>query len=536
MSHNSWLVLMDTDQVQSYIFATNRLKEIRGASLLLESLNRQTSRTLLGAEGRSGEEIFVGGGGILATFPTESEARTYMKAVTSAYRQQTHIASITGVAVPVSDDEQETLQHARLQLRLAKENPAGIPFPAAHGTGELAPARPFLTSPYFRLCQSCNSYPATAYLDGDEICAACAAKRQEASRLFPAFPAYSGYARFARRMAKDISEPPDERWLTLTKLPAKLDELAGASTGYIGFIHADVNGLGSFLEQQGNLQAIREIGVQVEDALENALATAVREIGLAPRMVTSEWPFLITILGGDDVTLIVPAGQAVPLANALCLAFEKQIKTVLGETTNEHNEMVGQLALSAGVVISKPKHPAYALAELAEDLTRSAKRLSHELKTGGWGAVPTLDFRVIQTPTANPVDIVRQEEYFDRRGGQEYWYTSRPLPCRALDGRPGVNMLLETITSLRLSNFPHNKLAQWADLIYADELEQILGWQMLQTRVTGEARQALLQLIANFDLTREQLFAQSDGTGTPYQTPLLDIIELYEFAGRRGHD
>jgi hypothetical protein len=37
----NWLVSVDTDQIKNYIFSTNRLKEIRGASSLLRELDNK---------------------------------------------------------------------------------------------------------------------------------------------------------------------------------------------------------------------------------------------------------------------------------------------------------------------------------------------------------------------------------------------------------------------------------------------------------------------------------------------------------------
>jgi hypothetical protein len=140
-----------------------------------------------------------------------------------------------------------------------------------------------------------------------------------------------------------------------------------------------------------------------------------------------------------------------------------------------------------------------------------------------------LDFQVVHTPTANPVQEVREQEYLEERSGQQYHYTFRPLPCRSTALWPGVSTLLQTISTLRRSDFPRNKLNEWSDLIYTSEIEQILGWQTLQARVTREAHQALITTINNFKLSRERVFAQPGGTGEPYVTPLLDLIELYDF-------
>jgi len=533
MPHSRWLVLMDIDHIQEYIFSTNRLKEIRGASLLLEKLNRDDCHRLLSQY--DGRRVFIGGGGVLATFPDESQARSYVTEVQAKFHKQTHIATITGVIVPLPDgaDEQDVLRQARLELRLAKESRSlaqpllAAPDPSVdslHST-VLAGTQPLLTSSYFRLCQSCNRHPVVDERDGDEICEACAAKRDMDREKFPN---YSGYVRLARRFADPEYGNPDQRWLGLEDVPAKLDRLEGRDTDHIGFIHADVNDLGAFLETQTSLSDIEKLGATVERTVEEALMDAVHKVRLEPKHQC--WPFLIIILGGDDVTLIVPARRAVPLANQLCLSFEEKIKQVLGEITNDHGQKVGQLALSAGVVVSKPKHPAYALADLAEGLTKSAKRLSHELKVAGHGPVPTLDFQVIHTPTANPIEEAREEEYFDERSGQEYWYTSRPLPCRSVTAWPDVSTILEIIGKLRSSGFPRNKLNDWADLIYTSEIEQILGWQTLQTRLAGESHQALVEVIQKLNLTRERVFAQPAGIGEPYVTPLLDLIELYDFA------
>ena len=45
------LVALDTDHIKGYVFGTDKLKEIRGASSLLDRLNRQVMRELMGDQG-----------------------------------------------------------------------------------------------------------------------------------------------------------------------------------------------------------------------------------------------------------------------------------------------------------------------------------------------------------------------------------------------------------------------------------------------------------------------------------------------------
>jgi len=206
MNYPQTLVLMDTDRIKEYIFASNRLKEIRGASLLLDRLNRSQSRALLQEHG--GREIFIGGGGILATFGDAVQAKKYLQAVQRIYFQETEIASITGITEQITDpnDEQNALQRARVALRMAKG-------------ARLLP--PLLGSSYFQICSSCNRHPVAETSDQERLCKACVKKR-EAAKMAPEsdeeaqttsglFPDYTAYKKFAQRAEKKHT---DSRWQT----------------------------------------------------------------------------------------------------------------------------------------------------------------------------------------------------------------------------------------------------------------------------------------------------------------------------------
>jgi hypothetical protein len=76
----SFLVLHDADAIQGYVFATERLREIRGASALIDRVNRRETASLIGAYKRKGkrvEKIYVGGGGVAATFEDQSSAEEF---------------------------------------------------------------------------------------------------------------------------------------------------------------------------------------------------------------------------------------------------------------------------------------------------------------------------------------------------------------------------------------------------------------------------------------------------------------------------
>jgi len=501
-SETSYLMLVDTDQIQRYIFSTNRLREIRGASLLLERLNSLETPRLIHAH--AGELIFAGGGGALATFRTEADADACLADIQKLYRQQTHLATITGACIPFEPGrhEKQALQQVRAELHLRK---SGATRP------QIVPA-----NAYLQRCPSCNQLPVTHRIRGDDLCIACTHKRKEADATRAPFPAYSGYQKFAETAA---SYPEGQKWENLNSLPSELEKLADSS-GYIAFVHADVNGLGSYLEQQNSLDGVKQVGASVENALREALVGAVYDVKLLPGD-SQEWPFLILVMGGDDLTLAVPARKAVALANRICLHF--------GELIASHLNGKRELAVSAGVVIAKPRYPAYALNDLVEKLTTSAKRLSYQLQASSGDNVPTLDFQIVTTATTASIEHLRTQQYTTTSASDvQHSYTTRPLPCISTTNSSGMDDLLQSISTLRRAGFPRNKLNSWATLLETDEIERILAWQILQSRVGGQAKDALCQTIARLRLTNQNVFRQI--AENRYSTPLLDLLELYEFA------
>ena len=87
------LIAFDTDHIKSYVFGTNKLREIRGASSLLDSLNRV--RTVMAATQEFGEEscIYANGGSALFLIEAEdadTQAEKLAKEVQSLYHSQTH--------------------------------------------------------------------------------------------------------------------------------------------------------------------------------------------------------------------------------------------------------------------------------------------------------------------------------------------------------------------------------------------------------------------------------------------------------------
>ncbi len=56
------LVALDTDHIKQYVFSTDKLKEIRGASSILDRLNRQVMEELAKADDIQATKVYANGG------------------------------------------------------------------------------------------------------------------------------------------------------------------------------------------------------------------------------------------------------------------------------------------------------------------------------------------------------------------------------------------------------------------------------------------------------------------------------------------
>src|SRR5207249_4431609 len=91
------LVMLDTDHIKEYVFGTDKLKEIRGASSLLDRLNRVVMKRLAHEDSIEAEVIYANGGTGLFVVETD-KAEEFVQKIQRAYRKLTAGgASITSV-------------------------------------------------------------------------------------------------------------------------------------------------------------------------------------------------------------------------------------------------------------------------------------------------------------------------------------------------------------------------------------------------------------------------------------------------------
>lgn len=526
------LVLMDTDQIQSYIFSTNKLKEISGASALLDKLNLQEipkrivatfpKNNLIHPANNNGQfkldlslseaemdalDCYVfafGGGGIRMGVKDECEknAHEFIAEVSRLYRAESGDgARITGIVVSRRSGESDKalMLRAETLLQARKRNRSVISQPFAN--------------PYFKACESSGIGPASegvAEIAGQKSYQSLATKKKRDK----CDGTYSYFSRFAKYL-----EAKGNRKGAGKRPPDSLNEIGEASSpkGYIGLIFADANRMGWRLQNQfETFEQIAGFSEMIKTETENMLYAA-----LESKLDFSHayFPFQIFLIGGDDILLAVPADKALDLA----LSFASQF-----EQATEYTDFRGEktrVSLGTGIVIAHANHPLHRVIQLAHDLAKSAKSKSLERfnDSGKKDEISFLNFLV-----AKGAHIRDWQDIQDQEMSYEDYLGLKSLTVQ-LYHRPYSTEKLQDvilrIRELKSARTPRSKLIQLYHALKAGVGNGTMTSLMIASRLPEKSRKALLWPF----VSHGKQFPWWNIRRTSYDTPLVDWIELYDF-------
>jgi ubiquitin len=501
-----YLVLLDTDKIKRYIFSTNRLKLIRGASSILAELNeKEAVKNRVGKY--NGEYIFAGGGQVMAEFNSAEKAEEFISAEKAEYEKLD--AFITGIKEEYTDGFENVVQRAQIKLRRAKEERAYV----TH----------LLSNPFFKTCQLCGVKPASKLKYDNFVCTACERKMDGGERIRKKPEESPIYAKFLEFVEK---QHRDQEWKK-AKFTEDLSELGKLSKpeNYIGLICADGNRMGERLFKRKSKAEYQDLSKAIESGLQESVFESLLEY--IPNPCEEKIPFEFVIMGGDDLIMITPAEKAIPIALKTLEKFEDIAKERGAE----------KFTLSAGVVIAHAKYPISSFTQRGENLLESAKRLNKEYwysveKKSERPDISTIDYLVVTTPSTNPVDIIREKDLVYTMGPtREYIYklTQRPFTlekaCKVRD----------TVNEIKKSGLSRSRLYSLSDSLLNGKNQSILTILSLINRLKGEEkniRHLFEKIRAETDFYQNDgLFPwnSSEGEIDSYDTPFLDILEIYDF-------
>lgn len=163
---------------------------------------------------------------------------------------------------------------------------------------------------------------------------------------------------------------------------------------WIAVIHADGNGLGQIVQKVGKIEKdFKEFSQLLDEATTLAAVKAYKAVKEDFSKSDKENDFIPIrpiVLGGDDLTVVCRADLALKYTETFIKEFENQTKEKLGKIITDNNvfEKGGikdRLTACAGIAYVKSSYPFYYAYELAEALCATAKK---DAKAGLDGELP----------------------------------------------------------------------------------------------------------------------------------------------------
>lgn len=331
--------------IQSFIFQTNELKDIVGASELVNEICTKD----FDEYSKTGESI-VRAAGTIKHIYAENEINDLEKTVKNFPKKVMSKApgiTVSQAVVEVDDNDTNWFENAvdvlEHKLKYQRNKPAQSLTVGFLGTDR----------------NPKTGLPAVAKDDdGNLIDEAVQIKRS-----------YANDAHYRLCVSAFGVENLDNR------IAYKIDDIT-KNNDWIAIIHADGNGLGKIIQQiGGDKQTLHDFSAGLDSATMEAAKKAYRKV--EKYFNEGFIPIRPIVVGGDDFTVICRADFALEYITAYLDAFEHETKVFI-ERLSKNNEKlknsgIKQLTACAGIAYIKSSFPFHYGYKLAEKLCEAAK-------------------------------------------------------------------------------------------------------------------------------------------------------------------
>lgn len=514
----SYIASVEVDQRQNFIQQADTLREMVGASRMIEYSVQIAEEELKKSDG---VRLFWPVSGSLR-FHTEDIGK--LGAFLARYCERLESVSLTASVGVVACGPDFDVDLGKLDRRVRKRKDAktaGLTLPSA---------------PYFAPCSILPHLPANHWNP------AGAADRR--LRSWQARKREDFQSRFWNKPVFGMRIPYGD-------LPDLEDLAPQDSDSYIGLLKGDVDGLGALLaalrftelakapELQGSLPAGLPAPAGAADLFCRAMLGVVEQSILdaydvvhhpSRRKRGEPWPFRHLIVAGDDVLILSRREVALDLAYLIGEKFTVHVENqaVVQAALRSAGLSGRQPTISFGVLFAKLGYPFDASFDLAEELLKSAK---HETKrsapsTGDVGGF--VDVHWLGDSARPHLDAIRRSEQFYRDDTDKpMWLTTRPW---------GMTRLSDYLSGARIfQRLPRRKIKQLDEISRLGKgLSELafLGWW---SRLRDVERTTAIDGLARIS------WGKTDGNQPPalwkdakrdgeagYETCFLDLVQLTE--------
>ena len=551
-----YIVTVETVKIKDFLFSTNKLRIIRGASYLLDYLNQVVVPEILKSNGVKGEDIiYVGAGNAKFFVDDEDTAKNIAKEVKRVYKKE-------------APNSKVVVSYIETEYRVGKDNSKNkrkiwedIDKLAQNTAVEKSKGFPMMNLDFIGVekCEICGKNSAQISVENlerdlediglivkdgevilDNYSLRIPALREQIKDLTGTTGDNKGIICeeclrkliFSNRV-KDTESEKKISFYNYVKDEFKDIELGTEISDYengksfIGFMYSDGDGLGDFLKnisqkfkndksssnvEEKYLEFLKEFSETLDKNTKEALIDTIKDIfqGKENKRIIGEF----LIVGGDDVCAVFNPELVLELSEKFQKIFEEKMKKYISKTKANDSKITS----SSGVIIAKSKTPAFQLFDQALKLQKlaKAKRYEHNAQTG------FIDFQIIGSEGCVDIDAFRKKIDFENNRVMERAYA---INIEGNSKVKNVEKLFETIKELKKIKFPKNKLRYIYELKRDEKLEDFEK-KMEFINILSKMKDEHIKFIKeNYNIDYDyQEFER-------YFNNIFDIVELYDFVG-----
>lgn len=320
-----------------------------------------------------------------------------------------------------------------------------------------------------------------------------------------------------RRTTKILCKKAFGTDITDGNIPYDIEQIT-AFNDWIAIIHADGNGMGQVVQKVGkDPKEFHDFSINLNHATIRAANLAFEDICNNCAITTNPIPIRPIVLSGDDHTIICRGDLAIPYAKAFLQHFEEQTKEKLGSIIERNNvfpkgDIHDCLTACAGIAFVKSSFPFYSAYDLAESLCSQAKKdakNSDEIRSGN--ALPQsclMFFKVQDSFGFELKEMIDRDLHPNNHTGFDYG----PYYLQKHDSRMTIQEIVDMAKNLGETedgNAVKSSIRQWISLMFEDE---------------GKAEQKLKRIK---EMTPKGLLKTISLATTPIQKNSSDDLKYY---------
>ena len=412
MTNERFLYGASVQGIQKFIFQTNELKDIVGASDLVENICKEAFTEFE----TNGTKIVGAAGNIKYEFNDEESCAKAVKNFNKKVLKMAPGITISQAVVKFEDGNfQKAVSDLELKLRIQRNKPVSNSFVGLIGISRSPKTgMPAVKSEKNELIDEATQEKRAQKHVTSKLCSKCFGEENSSNKY-----AFN---------IEDIATKND----------------------WIAVVHADGNGLGKIIKKIGaDRDKLKTFSEKLERATNNAAQSAYNYISEEYKFTSlDKIPIRPVILGGDDFTFICRADFAVPYTQQFLQAFEKETQELLGE----------KLTACAGISFIKSSFPFYYGYDLADKICAKAKKLSrfNNLTSSSLMFHKVSDSYVEDYDTIIKRELTPQEKISFLYG--PYFLTPHP-------DKWTINDLLDAVRKMEQENAIKSHLRQWLTLL-----------------------------------------------------------------------